>query len=128
MFQADILRNKMLDWVLTAVGTLIFLVVAMFHVVFLYNWRWLFRRADCTKIDMIPGPKQVPFFGNIFLLKQPEGGKCLIPSLIYEFWWEIPLKLCEKKLFLSSPFPASLFLLSSSLSLCHLFLPTLNTK
>lgn len=64
----------MLDWVLTSVGTVVFLVVAMFHVVFLYNWRWLFRRADCTKIDMIPGPKQVPFFGNIFLLKQPEGG------------------------------------------------------
>jgi hypothetical protein len=81
VFQADILRKNMLDWVLTAAGTLIFLVAATFHVVFLYNWRWLFRRADCMKIDMIPGPKQVPFFGNIFLLKQPEGGKCLFPTL-----------------------------------------------
>jgi hypothetical protein len=78
VFQVDILIKKMLDLVLSAMGTLIFIVVAMFHVVFLYNWRWLFRRADCKKIDMIPGPKQVPFFGNIFLLKQPEGGKCCI--------------------------------------------------
>jgi hypothetical protein len=85
MFQTGIFRNKMLDWVLTSVGTLVFLVVAMFHVVFLYNWRWLFRRADCTKIDMIPGPKQVPFFGNIFLLKQPEGGKCSVCLLTCKF-------------------------------------------
>jgi hypothetical protein len=105
VFQADILKNKMLHLVLTSVGTLIFIVVAMFHVVFLYNWRWLFRRADCTKIDLIPGPKQVPFFGNIFLLKQPEGGKCLvISSIMYNFWWEITLKINAESFFLSSYF------------------------
>jgi len=59
----------------------VFVAVAVFHIVFHYDWSWLRRRSDCKKIDLIPGPKTVPFFGNVLLLYLPEEGKCLLNSV-----------------------------------------------
>lgn len=65
----------MLDIVLTTLGSVLFLVVAFFAV-FPYGWKWFFRRSDIKKVNMIPGPKTVPIFGNILLFNVPEEGKC----------------------------------------------------
>jgi hypothetical protein len=59
----------------------VFVAVAVFHAVFFYDWTWLRRRSDCKKIDMIPGPKTVPFFGNVLLLHLPEESKCFLGSV-----------------------------------------------
>jgi hypothetical protein len=67
----------MMHFVLTALGVILFLAVAVFHLVFYYDWKWFCRKSDCKKIDMIPGPKPFPFFGNLFVFNVPEGGKCL---------------------------------------------------
>ncbi|KDR14497.1 cytochrome P450 4c3-like [Zootermopsis nevadensis] len=61
----------MLDIVLTTLGSVLFLVVAFFAV-FPYGWKWFFRRSDIKKVNMIPGPKTVPIFGNILLFNVPE--------------------------------------------------------
>jgi hypothetical protein len=80
IFRHTSTEGRMLHYVLTALGIILFLVVAVFRAVFSYNWTWLCRRADCKKIDKIPGPKPIPFFGNMFLFILPEEGKCLTRS------------------------------------------------
>ncbi|GFG30378.1 hypothetical protein Cfor_12948 [Coptotermes formosanus] len=72
IFRHTSTEGRMLHYVLTALGIILFLVVAVFRAVFSYNWTWLCRRADCKKIDKIPGPKPIPFFGNMFLFILPE--------------------------------------------------------
>ena len=68
-------ESRMLYYVLTALGIIVFVPVAVFHVFFYYNWSWLCRRSDRKKIDMIPGPKPFPFFGNMLELILPPEGK-----------------------------------------------------
>jgi len=68
----------MLHYLLTALGIIVFIAFAVFHVVFYYNWSWIYRRSECKKIDLIPGPKTLPFFGNMLLFYVPEESKCLL--------------------------------------------------
>jgi len=74
----------MLHCVLVALGSIVFLFFAAWHITFYYEWRWLFRRSDCKKINKMPGPKPIPFFGNIFLFNIPQEGKCSSPALAYK--------------------------------------------
>jgi hypothetical protein len=83
IFQVKPFEVRMLDIVLTALGSFLFLLIAAAHIVFSYDWKWHLRRSDCKKINMIPGPKPVPFFGNIFLLNVAEGGKCYPTTLMH---------------------------------------------
>ena len=76
-FRQKSTESRMLHYVLTALGIIVFVAVAVFHFVLSYDWSWLRRRSDCKKIDLIPGPKTLPFFGNVFLLYVPEESKCL---------------------------------------------------
>jgi hypothetical protein len=75
----------MLDFVLAALVSALFLLVATFHIVFYYDWKWSFRRSDCKKINMMPGPKPVPFFGNILLFNVPEQGECSPSSVMLKY-------------------------------------------
>jgi hypothetical protein len=64
----------MLLFVVTAVGIIVLVAVAVLNFVFCYNWAWLYRMSEFKKIDMIPGPKTVPLFGNILQFYGPETG------------------------------------------------------
>jgi hypothetical protein len=76
-FRQKSTESRMLHNVLTTLGIIVFVAVALLHVVLSYDWSWLRRRSDCKKIDLIPGPKTLPFFGNVFLFHVPEESKCL---------------------------------------------------
>ncbi|XP_069674758.1 cytochrome P450 4C1-like [Periplaneta americana] len=49
----------------------IFLLLVILAIVFPYDYTWMFRKADSKKIEMIPGPKPMPLFGNILLFNVP---------------------------------------------------------
>jgi len=80
-FRQKSTESRMLHYVLTALGIIVFFAVALFLVVFPQDWSWLRRRSDCKKINLIPGPKTVPFFGNGLQFYLPEESKCLLRSV-----------------------------------------------
>jgi hypothetical protein len=57
---------------------IIFLILCILLIVFPYDYSWKFRRSDTKKIEMIPGPKTLPFFGNILQFNVP-------PDRTYKF-------------------------------------------
>jgi hypothetical protein len=56
---------------LCAVAALIIFILCILFIVFPYDYSWKFRRSDTKKIEMIPGPKTLPFFGNILQFNVP---------------------------------------------------------
>ncbi|PNF41728.1 hypothetical protein B7P43_G03434 [Cryptotermes secundus] len=61
----------MLTLICAVVALVIFLVLWILFIVFPYDYSWILRRSDTEKIELIPGPKTVPFFGNILKFNVP---------------------------------------------------------
>jgi hypothetical protein len=77
----------MLTLFCAAAAVIFFLLLCVLFIIFPYDYSWRFRRSDTKKIEMIPGPKTVPFFGNILQLNVPAERK-------YELW---VLSLCTQE-------------------------------
>lgn len=61
----------MLTLFCAVVALVIFLAFCILATVFPYDYSWNLRRSDTKKIEMIPGPKTVAFFGNILKFNVP---------------------------------------------------------
>lgn len=47
------------------------LLLGILIIIFPYDYSWLLRISDTKKIERIPGPKTVPFFGNMLMFSVP---------------------------------------------------------
>ncbi|KAJ4450151.1 hypothetical protein ANN_01558 [Periplaneta americana] len=65
----------MLNYVLALLGSIFCLSIALFFLVFYYDFKWLLRKSDVKKINRIPGPRPLPIFGNIFMFMVPDTRK-----------------------------------------------------
>jgi hypothetical protein len=63
-----------------AVGA-VTLLLGILIIIFPYDYSWLLRISDTKKIERIPGPKTVPFFGNILMFNVPPERKCQLTGL-----------------------------------------------
>jgi hypothetical protein len=65
----------MLTLICAAAVVAIILLLGILVIVFPYDYSWLLRISDTKKIERIPGPKTVPFFGNILMFNVPPERK-----------------------------------------------------
>jgi hypothetical protein len=70
-FQKTLTFVDMLTLFCAVAALIIFLLLCILSIVFPYDYSWKLRRSDTKKIEMIPGPKTMPFFGNILMFNVP---------------------------------------------------------
>lgn len=71
----------MLTLVCAAAVVGVTLLLGILIIIFPYDYSWLLRISDTKKIERIPGPKTVPFFGNILMFNVAPERKCQINEL-----------------------------------------------
>ena len=81
----------MLTLVCAAAVVGVTLLLGILVIIFPYDYSWLLRISDMKKIERIPGPKTVPFFGNILMFNVPPERKCQWVAL-YEMKVSINIK------------------------------------
>jgi hypothetical protein len=70
-FLKVLMSVDMLALFCVTVALVIFLLLGILLIVFPYDYSWTLRISDKKKIEMLPGPRPVPFFGNILMFNIP---------------------------------------------------------